>query len=59
MTFYIAPRWIGILAVLLFTFTSTLAGVVGAIIPLESDDRLSWWREWLHHRERMTKRRTD
>lgn len=53
MIFYVAPRWVGILAVLLLVLTSLLAGVVAAIIPQESDDRLSWWREWLRHRERM------
>jgi hypothetical protein len=57
MTFYLAPRWAGILVALLLILAGMLAGVAGAIFPQESDDRLSWWREWLHHRERMAKRR--
>ena len=56
MTFYMAPRWVGFLVILLFILTSMLCGVVGVVIPQESDDRLKWWREWLQHRERMAKR---
>jgi hypothetical protein len=56
MTFYSAPRWIAVLTVLLYILINMLAAVIAALIPQESGDRLNWWREWLHHRERMTKK---
>jgi hypothetical protein len=58
MIYTVAPRWVGALTVLLLVLTSLIAGIVAAVIPQESSDRVRWWSEWLSHRERMTQRRT-
>jgi hypothetical protein len=48
------PGWLAALAVLLLSVGGIVVGAVAAVMPQESKDRLSWWREWLRHRERMT-----
>lgn len=55
----VVPRWLGVLAVLLLALSSLIVGLAAAVIPQESSDRLSWWREWLRHRERMAKSSQD
>lgn len=49
----IAPRWQYVLAVLIFGVGGVVKAIVASMMPQESGDRLTWWREWLRHRERM------
>jgi hypothetical protein len=51
------PRWLVVLAVLFLAVGGMIVGAIAAVMPQESKDRLSWWREWLGHRERMAGRR--
>jgi hypothetical protein len=53
------PGWLAVMAVLLLSVGGIVVRAVAAFMPQESEDRLSWWREWLRHRERMTCRRKD
>jgi len=48
------PRWLAVLAILLSAVGSVVVGAIAAVMPQESKDRLTWWREWLRHSERMT-----
>ena len=43
------------MAVLLLALGGTIIGVITAVMPQESNDRLCWWREWLGYRERMSR----
>jgi hypothetical protein len=45
--------WLAGLAVMLLAVGGVVVGVIAAVMPQESKDRLSWWREWLRHRERV------
>jgi hypothetical protein len=52
-----APRWLAVLALFFLTFGGMAIAGIAAVMPQESDDRLSWWRELLGHRERMARHR--
>ena len=54
-----APRWLSLLSILILSLTSMSVAIVAAVVPQDSNDRLRWWREWLHHRERMENKRID
>jgi hypothetical protein len=54
-----APPWPGTLVAMVLSLGALIVGLATAVVPQESSDRLSWWREWLRHRERMADKHAD
>ncbi|MFB7906375.1 hypothetical protein ACFC1T_08110 [Kitasatospora sp. NPDC056076] len=48
------PWWVVGLLAFVLVLAYAVRIVANAILPRQSDHRLSWWREWWEHRKAMT-----
>lgn len=59
LTHTVAWPWLGVLIAAPLGLGAVISSLAVAVVPQESHDRLTWWREWLRHRERMATKHPD